>query len=144
MKNHDGKDKMNEKSDKQIDAIAKIISLTRKNDIEWQPISDDQLPKTHNDDIIDSAYLTIYKGKPLRVYRRRYKLSPASTSINVAIVRALHSKDGWMSEIILDITNNEGQSLWEFPKEQILSDLLKVIKYKTSGAEDVINSLLEE
>ena len=135
---------MEEKTDKQIEAIAKIISLTRKNDLKWEALPYDNIPKKYQNEIIDSAYLTYFKNKPLRIYRRKYRVADTNTNINNLIRGVLSSTDGRITDVILDITNDEGHSLWEFPKEAILKDLLKVIKYKTSGAEDVINSLLEE
>lgn len=135
---------MEEKTDKQIEAIAKIISLTRKNELTWETLSYDNLPKKYANEIVDSAYLTYFKNKPLRIYRRRYRVADTTSNLNSVIRGVLSSSDGWITDIILDITNDEGQSLWQFPEEAILNDLLKVIKYKTSGAEDIINSLLEE
>jgi hypothetical protein len=42
------------------------------------------------------------------------------------------------------LTDDVNNSVWKFPKERILHDLLEAVKYKTSGANDVIQSLLNE
>ena len=146
MKNLDGNDNMEEQTDKDIQAIAKIISLTRTNKIEWSSVDSKSIPRKGSEDIIDSAYVSQYKEKIIRLYRRKYKGHSITSKIGVLAFGASvkQSEMRWYSEVILDITNRNGTSLWEFPKEDILNDLLKTIKYKTSGAEDLIEGLLNE
>lgn len=146
MKSPDGNDKMTDKPDKQLEAIGKIISLTRNEKLQWQQSNSDKVPRKSNEDIIDSSYTTKYKEQYIRIFRRRFKAPQLMKGFASALSgeKLTENDMRWTSEIILDITGPTGKSLWEFPKEEILNDLLTLIKYKISGAENLINSLLEE
>lgn len=136
---------MTEKQDKQLEAIGKIISLTRNDSIKWTATNAGSVPRKTNDDIIESVYLTEYKGKILRIYLRRFRGVKVMKTLGMLMGAPTSPEDlRWYSEIILDIANESNESLWEFPKEEVLNDLLKLIKFKTSGAEDLINNLLNE
>ena len=133
-----------EKQDKILEAIAKVIQLTRDNSLTWIVVDTSNVQKTKNNDIISSAFCASYKQKILRIYKRQYQ--GLLTMAKFAMVFSSSSKNpesSWFEEIILEIVNEKNVSLWVFPKEDILKDLLKTIKYKVSGAEDLINSLIK-
>lgn len=134
---------MQEQKDKNIEAIAKIISLTREDRLTWRSVDISEVQNNNSDDEISSVFVTTYKNKILRVYQRKYKGPTLASKIRM-FVDAKESQMTWYSEIVLELVNHSGHSLWSFPKEDILKDLLKVIKYKVSGADELINSLLNE
>lgn len=146
MKNQDGKDNMNNTPDKQLEAIGKIISLTRNDFLKWQHINPNEVLRKSDEDIIKSSYIVEYKDQTIRIYHRRYKASAIFNPFKVLFTNEKSTANDmrWYSEIVLDITNQNGESLWEFPREEILNDLLKIIKFKTSGADELINNLLNE
>ena len=134
---------MENKEDIYLTAISKIISLTRDDKLIWKAIPPSEVPKKSDSDIIESAYITKYKNKLLRIYKRRYKGKTMAGQLNVLLNPTNLSTDWrWYYEIILDLPDEEGNSLWEFPKEEILEDLLRTIKFKTSGADQLIKELL--
>lgn len=135
---------MEENKDKNIEAIAKLISLTRDDKLRWTSVVSTAILAT-GDDVIDSVFTARYKDKDLRVYRRKYK--GPSLVPNIAVIFSGSGKSAelrWYTEVVLELIDPLGSSLWIFPKEEILKDLLKTIKYKVSGAQDLINSLLSE
>lgn len=135
---------MEDKKDKNIEAIAKIISLTRKDKLVWVSVDPSEV-SNQNEDIISSVFVTKYKDKTLRLYQRKYKGPSLTSGIGMFFKADIKPKEmRWYSEVVLELINKSGHSLWAFPKEGILKDLLKVIKYKISGADDLINSLLNE
>lgn len=136
---------MNEKVDKNLEAMGKLILLTQKGKIEWESINPDVVQRSGQDDIISSAFMCSYKEQLLRVYLRKYKAAPKSFGlISVIVSDGKKPSLQWYSEVILELINSNGHSLWQFPKENILKDLLEAIRYKTSGAHNVIQSLLDE
>ena len=137
---------MDGKKDKNIEAIAKIISLTRDGKLEWRSIDPSEVSNQNVEEKISSVFVTQYKDKILRVYSRKYKgPSMDVTFSNLFLSTEAKSKEmRWYGEVVLELINNSGISIWTFPKEDILKDLLTVIKYKVSGADDLINSLLME
>lgn len=136
---------MDDKKDKNIEAIAKIISLTRDDKLAWQSVDPSEVSNQNTEDIIGSVFVTQYKDKILRVYLRKYKgPSGGAFSLLFSPQESKSREMRWYSEVVLELINNTGLSLWIFPKEDILKDLLTVIKYKVSGADDLINSLLSE
>ena len=136
---------MEEKKDKNIEAIAKIISLTRDDKLSWTSVNPNEVLNRSPEDILSSVFVTHYKDKVLRIYQRRYKGPSISAKIGALFSAAISSSDmRWYSEVVLELINDDGHSLWSFPIEDILKDLLEVIKYKASGASDLISSLLSE
>jgi len=122
---------MKVKRDKIIEAIAKIIELTRANILSWDAVNSTAVKEKNSNDIISSVFSTLYREKKLRIFKRQY-LSHYQGSID------------WFEEVVLEIVDTQTSSLWTFPKEAIINDLLRTIKFKKSGADDFIDSLLEE
>lgn len=135
---------MEEKKDKNIEAIAKLITLTRDGKLHWISIDQSEVYKNEGD-FIDSVFTTTYKEKILRLYRRKYKGPSISAQISSFFSSTVKTTElQWHTEIILELIDASGRSLWSFPKEEILKDLLKTIKYKVSGADELISNLLNE
>ncbi len=135
---------MEEKKDKTIEAIAKLIELTRNDQLTWESVDSDEVPRKMDEEFIDSVFTTIFDNKLLRLYKRRYKGPSMAAKITSIIGNVKASDLRWYEEIVLELTNESGHSLWSFPKADILKDLLKTIKYKASGADDLISKLLDE
>lgn len=141
--------KMTDNQDKNLEAIAKLLFLTQQEKIIWTPNDPNNIKTTYEDEIISFAFSTSYKEKPLRIYKRKYKTLKVKSS---GLMGAMSMQDilnpvkeaVWISEIILEIIDKKGNSIWQFPEEEILWDLLEAIKYKASGAHDLINSLLSD
>jgi len=134
---------MEDNKDKNIEAIAKLILLTRDDKLKWTSANTSAIPM-RGDDAIDSVFITIYKDKILRLYRRKYKWTSISTHVVGIFTGSKSTEPQWFTEIVLEIIDELGRSLWAFPKEEILKDLLKTIQYKVSGADDLISSLINE
>lgn len=132
---------MNEKTDNTLNAIGKLITLTRNGKINWSSLSSNAVPPDFPGENISSIYTCSYADKKLRIYRRTGKRDPI---ISGGILQSVVSPGGKYDEVVLEIVNNDGVSTWQFPTENILKDLLKTIKYKTSGAQELIQSLLNE
>ena len=140
---------MSKKKDKNIEALAKIISLTRDDKLKWKSVNSKIVQGQYLSDIISSVFVTQYQEKILRIYQRKYEsssrdISRGAISVGAMLSASFEPKLRWHQEIILELINNEGNSLWIFPREAILNDLLVAVQYKVSGADDLINSLLEE
>lgn len=135
---------MSETGDQNIDAIGKLIQLTQKEHVEWNSVDPDVVQSQIPEDIVSSVFICDYKGKLLRIYYRRYKGYPGlAYSIFHGNEKSSKEKK-WFSEVVLELIDDNGNSVWQFPKERIMNDLLDAVKYKASGASDVIQSLLNE
>lgn len=142
---------MSDNQDKNLEAIAKLLFLTQQGIINWISNDPNNIKTTNNDEIISLAFSTSYKKKPLRIYKRKYKtlkevrsLERALKGISIHDILNPPKETVVVSEIVLEITDDKGNSIWQFPDEKILWDLLEAIKYKVSGAHDLINSLLSD
>lgn len=129
---------MTEAKDQTLEAIAKLISLTRDDKIRWSPISPGKLLDKYPGSKFDIVFSATYNDRVLRIYRHSYE---KMISLAEAVV---FQKLGpmWCSEITMDISDNHGNSIWEFPRENIINDLYNTIKYKVSGANTFITELL--
>lgn len=136
---------MEEKKDINVEALAKLISLTRNDKLSWTSVDPSEVFNRSPEDIISSVFVTHYKDKVLRIYQRKYKGPSIGAKLGAIFSSSISSGEmRWYTEVVLELINDEGHSLWSFPKEEILKDLLEVIKYKVSGASDLINSLLSD
>lgn len=135
---------MGDSVDKNIEALGKLILLTQKGKIEWNPANPSSVRAMNPDDVIQYVFLCEYKNKFLRIYQRKYKAPQNTFGVSVLSSWNDRSEMAWHSEVILELTTRNGESVWQFPKGKILNDLLESVRYKTSGAHDVINNLLEE
>jgi hypothetical protein len=143
--------KMLDNQDKNLEAIAKLLFLTQQGKIKWMPDDPNSISKVYNDEIISSAFSATYREKPLRIYKRKYKTLKVVRSLagvlgGISMQEILNppKETVVVSDIVLEITDKKGNGIWQFPDEQILGDLLEAIKYKASGAQDLIDSLLSE
>lgn len=136
---------MSDINTKSIDAISKLIMLTRDDKLKWKEMSTTEVAIDTEDEQILSAFFTVYNGKKIRIFSRSVKLnnktglmSPASS------VSAILLGFSTRTEVVLQIMGSTGVPIWSFPKEDMLKDLLSLIQYKVSGASDLIESLLNE
>lgn len=138
---------MNEKTDSNIEAIAKLIEFTQKGRIEWRPEHPDVVKELSPDDIISYVFTAEFNGRTLRIYRRRYKAqfnSGLGFAFRNGALTENKTEARWVSVVILELLSEHGLPTWQFPREQILDDLLNTIRYKASGASDLIQDLLRE
>lgn len=142
---------MTEAIDKNIEAIGKLILLTQKSKLVWDSRDPSVVPGQSSENIASSVFVCEYNFKKLRIYQRKYKdVSRGLGILGLAGLGSAYANDSkqpemrWYSEIVLELVDEFGNSIWQFPKEKILRDLLEAVKYRTSGASDVIESLLNE
>lgn len=140
---------MFDNQDKNLEAIAKLLFLTQQGKINWIPNNPNNIKTTYADEIISFAFSTSYKEKPLRIYKRKYttlKLKSIGVLGKISMQDIINppTEAVWISEIVLEITDENGNSIWQFPEEKILRDLLEAVRYKASGAHDLIQSLLSD
>lgn len=140
---------MEQKADRFLDAMSRLIESTQDGEIEWVPQTMEEEPfKRSPDDQIGPIFMTIYKGKPLMIYLRRSKYKPSALESGVTdfFRRAIGSPETgtWYTEVLLSIVDDRGVALWTFPKHRILKDLFEAIQYQASGAKDFLEDILSE
>lgn len=143
---------MTDVTDKTIDAIAKLISLTRQEKLVWSPINPTRF-KGGLDETILLSFKVKYTDKILGLYKRRLKTSGLSSHLkneglgllsSYPQAHKLSEEYRGATEVVLEIVDDYENTLWEFPRERILEDLLSVVMYKTSGAGDLIERLIHD
>lgn len=118
-----------------VTAIAKLNELTRQRLMKWQSTQPIRLA-----DSVGSAYETAYQGRRLRIVEytpprvRGFFQSPHSQE---RVYGAAPPKD-----VVLEIVDDQGQIIFEFPKVQGITDLFDTIKLQLSDVEDFIKSLI--
>jgi hypothetical protein len=123
-----------DKQDVWSEVVIKLIQLTQDGLLEWESAVP---PTTTEDELIDSAYITEYADRHLRIYERRYKRP--SGPIGIAF---FPEGSGWASEIVLEFVGSHGESLWRFPQTRISRDLLRAIQYKVAGVKEFLDVIL--
>jgi hypothetical protein len=139
---------MPDKKDQNIEAMAKLLFLTQQGTIAWNSEDPSVIEKKTTDETISSVFLSQYKDKLIRIYLRKYKALGLQglglKGLGLAGLGLPSVNYDWKEEVILELTDDKGNSIWQFPKETILNDLLQAVKYKASGAYDLIQSLLSD
>lgn len=136
---------MSDLNTKSIEAISKLIMLTREDKLEWKEMRTEEVANDTDDEKISSAFYAVYNGKKIRIFSRRVKPSNNTLSFAASAAASAFLLDyPTRTEVVLQIIGSTGVPLWSFPKEDMLKDLLSLIQYKVSGASDIIESLLNE
>jgi hypothetical protein len=124
-------------NDKWIDIVAALIKLTQMGQLVWriENPSDTFAPP---DRYVEVVYITEYKNSVFRLYEEilasnRFQHSP------LKILRTNAPR-----EIVLEIVDNGGRSLWRFPQITALNDLLATVKYQVSDVKNVLDSLIRD
>jgi len=133
-----------EEKDKYIEAIGKLISLTRTGKLKWEAGTPDEIKGKKPEDFVNFVFKTFLKEKYLRIYEKKFREPKISLAAFYNFGSMKNEDYRWAKKIFLEIIDIEGNPIWTFPAEDILNDLLRTIKYKVSGAEDLISSLLSE
>lgn len=135
---------MTDGKSKTLEAMGRLLLLTQNGEISWYLVdSEDVQNKKKDDEIISSVFRAEHKDKLLQIYRRRYQQLYTSVPFFVSGSSSKEPQVRWRTDVCLELIDPDGALLWEFPEEEILTDLLEAIRFKVSGAGDLIDSLLE-
>lgn len=146
---------MSNSKNRYTDALTNLVILTQKSKISWNISNREIIASSDFPNNIGTAYETLYKEKILRIYKRSYMstMTPMEKQIEQLawptglMALAKNNKDDrkvWRTSYKLEVISDDGKTLWQFPPEDITKDLYEAIQYKTSGASDIIDSLLDE
>lgn len=132
---------MTDATNKTIDAIAKLIALTRNGSLTWSPIDPAYIKANYPNVAISSAFTTNYANKTLRIYKgtteRESTTFPGLSALEDMLPR-------WTSRVTLDITDNNNNVIWQFPHARILNDLMSCVQYKAANIDEFIEKLTNE
>ena len=131
---------MAEDKDKFVDVVTKLIELTQKNKIKWQSRDSSEVTKKYPNYRIEGLFTTNYKGKLLQLFQYRYKKPQDPFSVAFAAF----SKEEWVTSVKLEIIDDYGNGLWQFPSINALSDLFSSVQYQLAGVKELIDNLLDE
>jgi hypothetical protein len=114
-----------------VSAIAKLNDLTRRKELTWLPIDPETRRQIQGRGLVKSSYVTQYDD-------RRLRLSECT------IVRPSWSRDDATRDTnyVLEILDDFGDPIYEFPEVQGISDLLASVKGQLANVEGLIRSLL--
>ena len=121
--------------DKWIEIIAKLTKLTQNNILKWQISEVPDALKGFKDVRIDVVYLSIYKGKRLRIYEKKKK--------ETIVVGFNRFETSWEMYTVLDFTDDSDISLWAFPQVEGLHNLINAVRFQEAGVKDFLKDLME-
>lgn len=115
---------------KWIDAIGKLITLTQERKLGWRSNYPQGSVATGSDRIIDVVYEADYNGKMLRLYEAKSRPE-----------RAMFPGE-WENEVVLELVDSTGLSVWAFPHTDATEHLLSAVKYQLVGVGEFLEKLL--
>jgi hypothetical protein len=117
-----------------VNAIAKLNDLTRRGLIKWGRAQPVQLAET-----IGTAYEAAHEGRRLRLVE--YSPPRVRGFFQGRSAREFVHGATREHELVLEIVDDEGGPVFEFPKVQGISDLLDTVRSKLTDVEGFIRSL---
>ena len=133
-----------EKKNKWIDVIGKLLQLTQKGTLKWEPVKPPSyLNGETNDSRVEVVYETEYKERTLRLYEKRYKVQKPT---GYFVISGLDQREYpyWSSKTVLELLDENGLSPWAFPQSLVLDNLLDAVRYQVSGVKNFLDEVLAE
>lgn len=138
---------MDESADRELDAILNLIKMTQDGVVKWYAIKPrGDLIENESTKYSNVMYCT-YMDKRLRLYIEHKRIDRPSGINQLVRLAFLESTEQtypyWVTNVVLEISNAEGQSLWRFPSKPATKDLLDAAKYQIAGVKDILDSLIQ-
>ena len=120
-----------------IDVISGLIELTQDGELVWEAGQPLKTIGQDSSERIESVFISNYKGKKLRIYKRTYQSYQISSNLG--------PKGAYITdEVVLEVIADNGLTLWTFPKVHIIRDLLRAVQYEVAGVEELLDEILKE
>jgi hypothetical protein len=141
---------MTDEKNRWLEAVAQMIKLTQEGKLTWGPSRSFAGINRPDDETFSAIFVTNYKGKNIRIYKRTFKdqrLKRPSLSGSAITVLDLFNQNPemeafWNTEVIMEFTDQVGNTLWTFPPISALSDLLSTIQYQVAGVKGFLDDIL--
>jgi hypothetical protein len=138
---------MNETLDRELEAILELIKLTQDGNLQWETIEPWGDLFENETTKYASVFFCGYIDKRLRIFIERKRIDkPTGLNALASLAYSISTENKiypyWTEKVVLEVTNQSGQSLWRFPYKSAISDLLTAVKYQVSGIKDILDSLL--
>jgi hypothetical protein len=121
-----------------VAAIGNLNDLTRRRIVLWHPATPVRLGQS-----LGTGYETDYEGRKLRLVEYNPpRVQGHYASLTVA--GAIETKLGLppQRDRVLEIIDDDGIPLFEFPKVQGVSDLLDTVRAQSADVEGLVKSLM--
>ncbi|MEY3881845.1 MAG: hypothetical protein RIQ94_2641 [Pseudomonadota bacterium] len=114
-----------------IEIIEKLIELTQHNQIIWQS---QPAPRymCSPDSRIDLVYETEYLGRYIRLYQKQFKYYIDENQYT------------WDENMIFEIVDDQGNTIWEFPRTPNAYELLKAVQFQNPQVSNFYNDLFKK
>ncbi len=110
-----------------VKLVDHLTELTQNNAISWERQEPGNLVSTENK--IDFIYVVEYQDRLIRLYEETYKYYTDEFQFH------------WSSQLIVEFTDEYGNTLWQFPKTSNGWDLLNAVKYKDAKVDDFLKGI---
>lgn len=128
-------------SDEQwIKAVTKLIELTQADSLKWERSTSTHGIVQNDDYRVQVVFTTEFESHKLRLFRARKRIVPIATITVYAIVEQ-PKEPYWTAETILEIVDDYGISMYQFPYVSAISDLYNSVIAKTSRIDDLLSKL---
>ena len=111
--------------------ILELIKKTKKNVVQWNESHYSPTLPDGSERLVDLAYSCEIGDKNFRLFK-----------YNIKHYRDEYEWD-WSERIKLELIDNQGNSIYEFPYEYSLYDLYNAVRESTSGIDEFIDEFLK-
>ena len=133
---------MQAETEKVVKAVTELIKKTQTGEIKWRRSTPPERLKGDAKSKVETVYITEYEGKRLRLYREYYLVEENRLLPNPFDRLSGVKYPYWDTEVYLEIIDKTGATLWPFPQNYALEDLLSTVRYEEAEVDDFLNALI--
>ncbi|MCC5928231.1 MAG: hypothetical protein JJU28_03205 [Cyclobacteriaceae bacterium] len=112
--------------------VAKLIQDTKKKVIEWKDEPNDRLNLPNSERPISKVYTADINGTKVRIYEYEIKFYKDESNWE------------WVERIRLELFDNDGASLFQFPYDYSLYKLFNAVRKANASVDDFMKAFLNE
>lgn len=131
---------------KYTEAIKTLTMKTDAGEVTWTAYEPSE--EEHKEGVeAKEGYLTVYKGKELRIYKRLTNKQAVNVAEFISGKAPLPSSDEetrMIETTVFKLKDPDTGGTWEFPEMSILDDLYSSVRQSSAGVQKWISDVLEE
>lgn len=142
-----------EKKDDAVEAIARLIRLTQEGQVKWVIAGPRGDLQNRDGFEVTFVFATKYKERRLRLYGYRRKVEDPGpfgvrylnlSSFSGVSVTKERTYPYWEDGVRLELSDLDGHSLWAFPENSTIYDLLRAVRYQVAEVKEFLDDVLKD
>jgi hypothetical protein len=127
-------------SDSILEVLTRLIQLTQADELKWA-VCQTPAPRDPEGEKNDTAFCAQHYEKRLRLYEQSIRMPKESNA--ALFLHEWSKRHEWRFRVVLEIVDDNMNTLWAFPSHNAGKDLLNAVRYQVAGVEAFVKELLD-